>query len=261
MVLLEKKYERLSVELKERVLCVTLSNPSRLNALDAIMLDELRALFEGVHRGGDFRCVMIRGAGDKAFAAGADIKGFASLRGAEAEAFARVGQGVFDLVENSPIPVLAAIKGYALGGGCEMAMACHLRVCDERAVFGQPEINLGVIPGYGGTYRLPRFLGATRALEKMLLGDTWTAQQAYDWGLVNYIYPTETLYDDAFALLRRLCDKPAVAVSHLLALYRAHWQTNPTLEAEAFGDCCKTADFREGTDAFLNKRKPQFKGR
>ena len=246
------------------VATITLNRPDALNALSQRVVAELGHAFRQARQDETVRGVILTGAGEKAFAAGADISEFDAMDALDGHRFALRGQGVFNQIEQMAKPVVAAVNGYALGGGCELAMACHLRVASENAQFGQPEVNLGLIPGYGGTQRLPRLVGRGIATELVLTGDRITAQRAYEVGLVNRVTTPEALLDVARELITSIASKAPVAVAMALqALRTADLPLPQGLQQEAalFGQCCATEDFAEGVGAFLNRRKPEFTGR
>jgi enoyl-CoA hydratase len=258
-------FENLLVERDAAVAIVTINRPRVLNALNSQTLDELRRVILELKRDEGVRAVVVTGAGEKSFVAGADIGELAQLSSTAAREHARRGQHVFDLVEQMGKPVIAAINGFALGGGCELAMACTLRVAAETARLGQPEINLGLIPGYAGTQRLARIVGKGRALELILSGDQITAQEAYRLGLVNRVVPAADLMAEAKKIAATLAGKAPIAIRYILDAVNqgsdmpfAQAQVH---EATLFGLAAGTEDMREGTTAFLEKRKPEFKGR
>ena len=244
---------------------VTLNRPKVMNALNLRTWDDLRTAFEAARDDDDVRGVILTGAGDKAFIAGADISELAHLTAVEAEVSARHGQAVLDLVENLGKPVVAAINGFALGGGCETAMACTIRVAAESAIFGQPEVKLGILPGGGGTQRLPRLVGKGRALQLILSGATITAQEAHRIGLVNEVVPAAEVMRRAEAILAQIFANAPIAVRYSLeAVNRgldADLAGGLSLEASFFGLCAGTEDKKEGTSAFLEKRAPKFQAR
>ena len=252
-------------EKKGAIAYVTLNRPKVLNALNTPTWADLAAAFREARDDADVRGVILTGAGDRAFIAGADIGELAHLGAFEAQESSRFGQGVLDLIENLGKPVIAAINGFALGGGCETAMACTLRIAVESAKFGQPEVALGLIPGGGGTQRLPRLVGKGRALQLILSGEMIGAQEAYRIGLVNEIVPAAQLIARAEAILKKIASNAPIAIRLALEAANKGAETSQSegllLEAGYFGLCAATDDKREGTSAFLEKRAPQFHGR
>ncbi|MHC2626139.1 enoyl-CoA hydratase/carnithine racemase [Bradyrhizobium huanghuaihaiense] len=244
---------------------VTVDRPKVLNALNVPTWQDLRTAFEAAQNDPAVRGVILTGAGDKAFIAGADISGLAQASAIEAEQSSRFGQEVLDLIENLGKPVIAAINGFALGGGCETAMACTIRIAVEHAKFGQPEVKLGLLPGGGGTQRLPRLIGKGRALQLILSGGIISAQEAYRIGLVNEIVPASDLIPRAEAILSEIAANAPLAVKFALEATNKGMDTSQSeglaLEASYFGLCAGTEDKKEGTSAFLEKRAPQFHGR
>ncbi len=259
---MENKTIRVGIE--DHVALVTINRPEKLNALNATTKQELREVLASFKTNPDVLAVILTGAGDKAFVAGTDIGELTALDQDSGKEFSRAGQKVFDDVENLGKPVIAAVNGYALGGGCELALACHLRVASEKAVFGQPEVNLGLIPGYGGTQRLARLIGRGRAMELILTGNHIPAQEAYRIGLVNAVVPHADLSAAAKKLAALIAAKAPIAVRMALKAVNVTAETSladgQQLEASLFGVCCGTADFREGTSAFLEKRNASFRG-
>ena len=246
------------------ILVVTINRPDKHNALNADVLDELATAFQEATEDAAVRGVILTGAGEKSFVAGADIGQFAELDADTGARFARRGQEVFLRIEQMPKPVIAAINGFALGGGCELAMACHLRVAAESARFGQPEVNLGIIPGYGGTQRLPRLVGLGLATELILTGEPIDARRAHEIGLVNRVAAADELLEVAHTLVRTVAAKAPQAVRMSLEALRAAdgpQEEGMHREAELFGQACATEDAKEGAAAFLERRKPSFKGR
>jgi enoyl-CoA hydratase len=258
-------FDNLLVEREHRVALVTINRPKVLNALNTHTLDELRrALFE-LRQDDDVRVVIVTGAGEKSFVAGADIKELAALTPTSGREHALAGQHVFDLIEKLGKPVIAAINGYALGGGCELAMSCTIRLAADSAKLGQPEINLGLIPGYAGTQRLARLVGKGKAMEIILTGAPMTAAEAEKIGLVNRVVPAAELMTAARTLAAALAAQAPVAMRYIIDAIN-HGLDMPfadavKFEATLFGLVAATEDMREGTRAFLEKRKPDFKGR
>jgi enoyl-CoA hydratase len=258
-------YENLLLERDDTVAVVTVTRPKVLNALNTATLDELAHAIVELTADDSIRAVVITGAGDKSFIAGADIKELAGQTPAGGCEYARRGQRVLNLVERMGKPVIAAINGFALGGGCELAMACTIRIAADSARLGQPEINLGIIPGYAGTQRLARIVGKGRALELLLTGDQVTAPEALRLGLVNRVVPAADLMAEAKKLAAALAVKAPIAVRYILEAVHDGLDMPlaqaQNFEATLFGLAASTADMREGTAAFLEKRKPAFKGR
>jgi enoyl-CoA hydratase/carnithine racemase len=257
--------ENVLYEKKDAIAYVTLNRPKVLNALSQRTWEDLRAAFEDARDDAAVRGVILTGAGDKAFIAGADISELAHVTSVEAEKSSSYGQEVLNLVENLGKPVIAAINGYALGGGCETAMACTIRIAVENAKFGQPEVTLGLIPGGGGTQRLPRLVGKGRALQLILSGGMINAQEAYRIGLVNEVVPAADLITRAEGILKQIFSNAPLAVKYSLEAVNKGLETSQaeglSLEASLFGICAGTEDKKEGTQAFLEKRKPQFQGK
>jgi enoyl-CoA hydratase/carnithine racemase len=250
---------------KGAIAYVTVDRPKVLNALNTPTWTDLRTAFEDAKADASVHGVILTGAGDKAFIAGADISELAHVDAYEAEESSRFGQGVLDLIENLGKPVIAAINGFALGGGCETAMACTIRIAVEHAKFGQPEVKLGLLPGGGGTQRLPRLVGKGRALQLILTGETISAQEAYRIGLVNEVVPAANLIARAETILKQISANAPIAVKLSLEAANKGMDTSQAegfgLEASYFGICAATEDKKEGTAAFLEKRTPQFHGR
>ena len=258
-------FSNLLFEKKSSIAYLTVNRPKVLNALNIATIVELGAAFTEIRNDASVRVVILTGAGEKAFVAGADITELANLDEASGKKFAERGQAVFDLIENLGKPVIACVNGFALGGGCELAMACTMRLASETAKFGQPEVKLGVIPGYGGTQRLPRLVGKGMAMQLTLTGDIITAQEALRIGLVNEVTPQTDLLTRAEAIAQKiLANAPSAVQSVMEAVNRGMELTlakGLALEANLFGASCKTEDKQEGTVAFLEKRTAQFKGR
>ena len=258
-------FQTLTYSFDGGVATVAVNCPEKLNALNVQAKSELFALFTQIKTDNSVNVVILTGAGEKAFVAGTDIQELTVLNSELGKEFSSRGQEVFDLIENLGKPVIAAVNGYALGGGCELALACHIRIASENAKFGQPEVNLGIIPGYGGTQRLPRLIGRGRAMEMILTGNPIDAQEALRVGLVNKVVPQAELLATAAALAQLIAGKGQLAVRMALKAVNMTQETTLSdgqqLEASLFGVCCDSEDFREGTAAFLEKRKARFKNR
>ena len=258
-------FENILYEKKGAVAYVTLNRPKVLNALNQRTLSELKAAFEDVKRDPMVLGVILTGAGDKAFIAGADISEIAGVSAIEAAEFTRNGQDVVGVIENLGKPVIAAVNGFALGGGCETAMACTIRLATESAKFGQPEVKLGIIPGYGGTQRLPRLVGKGLALQLILSGGMISAQEAFRIGLVNEVVPAAELITRAEAILKQINSNVPLAVKYSIEAVNKGLDTSQVegmvIESSLFALCAATEDKREGTSAFLEKRDPRFQGR
>jgi enoyl-CoA hydratase len=257
--------ENVLYEKKGAIAYVTVNRPKVLNALNHRTWADLRTAFEEAGGDAEVRGVILTGAGDKAFIAGADIGELAHVSAVEAEQSSSFGQAVLNLVENLGKPVIAAINGFALGGGCETAMACTIRIAAENAKFGQPEVKLGLLPGGGGTQRLPRLAGKGRALQLILTGETINAAEAYRIGLVNEVVPAAGLIARAEAILKQIFANAPIAVKYSIEAVNKGLETSQSegfaLEASFFGLCAATDDKKEGTSAFLEKRAAQFQGR
>lgn len=257
-------FENLQIERDGAVTVIILNRPKVLNALNAQTLDELTAAFDAVAADSEVRAVILTGAGDKSFVAGADINELAVQTPVGGRDHARRGQRLFDRIERLGKPVIAAVNGFALGGGCELAMACTIRLASDTARFGQPEINLGIIPGYAGSQRLPRLVGRGRAQELLLTGDMISADEAFRIGLANRVVPAAQLMDEARTLAHTLAAKAPVAVRYILDAVASGadmaFAEAEDHEATLFGLVSTTDDMREGTRAFLEKRKPSFTG-
>lgn len=248
------------------ILLVTITRPEALNALNVDVLNGLRNIIQEAYQDQiTFKGVVITGEGDKAFAAGADIKELTTLSKEQAFEMVQNVQKLFADIESCPIPIIAAVNGFALGGGCELAMACHMRIAIESAKFGQPEVNLGIIPGYGGTQRLAQLIGRAKAMELILTGDLIGAEEAKSIGLVNHIVKThEELMGLSKSILTKIISKGPIAVANAIKSINAGYSFEKSgyqAEAENFAKCVTTEDFKEGTSAFIEKRKPVFKGK
>jgi enoyl-CoA hydratase len=256
------EYQNILLEKSAPVAVVTVNRPKVLNALNQKTVMEIECAFFELKDDTSIKAVILTGAGDKAFIAGADINEIATFDATAGAQFAHRGQAVLSLIENLGKPVIAAIGGYALGGGLEIAMACHMRIASQKAKVGQPEINLGIIPGFGGTQRLARLVGEGKAMELNLTGDPIGAEEALKIGLVNQVVAPEELMDAAKALAEKICSKGGVAVRYCMESVhkglQGTLQEGLNLEANLFGLCCATQDKTEGTKAFLEKRKPGF---
>ena len=261
---MDKHYEHLLFETDDKgIATVTINRPDKLNALNSDVLNELEDLFNDIHERDDIIGVLVTGAGDKAFVAGADIKELTDLNSLRGTVTSERGQEVFQIIEDTPKPVIAVVNGYALGGGLELALACHLRVGDKSAVFGLPEVSLGTIPGYGGTQRLPRLIGKGRALEMIVTATKIKADLALAYGLINRLSAVGDAMDEARELMNNIVQNGPLAVSMAIKSVQAsdgNVEEGFRFEAESFGELCDTADFKEGTEAFLSKRNPEFTG-
>lgn len=258
-------YTTLLVTINARIAIVTINRPDKLNALNAQCKAELKEVFTSLKTNQEIQAVILSGAGEKAFVAGTDITELLSLDAITGKEFAEGGQAIFDLIQHLGKPVIAAVNGYALGGGCELALACHIRVASENAKFGQPEVNLGVIPGYGGTQRLTRLVGTGKAAEMILTGNPIDAQEALRIGLVNKVVPLAELLPTCETLAKTILTKGELAIRMSLKAINASMETplseGLNVEAGLFGEACSTDDAKEGIKAFMEKRKPEFKGK
>lgn len=258
-------YQVLQITTEGAFITVTINREKALNALNQQTMSELAQFFgEDLPHRENVRGVILRGAGDRAFVAGADIKEFTSLQGDDGANMARRGQAVFFLVERAKVPVIAVIQGFALGGGCELAMACHMRIAGEKARFGQPEVNLGIIPGYGGTQRLIQYIGKSKATELMMTGDMLNAEEAYRLGLVNYVVPQGEEMAKAKELLEKIATKGPKAITKVIESINAYYQYDQdgfVAEVEGFGEVTLSEDFKEGAQAFVEKRPAKFTGK
>jgi enoyl-CoA hydratase len=255
-------YKTLLTSLEQGIFIVTVNRPDKMNALNKDVMSDLDTVLSEIEQSAGIRAAIITGAGQKAFIAGADITEFVGLNNEEGKALAKKGQDVFFRIENCTKPVLAAVNGFALGGGCELAMACHFRIASDNAKFGQPEVNLGLIPGYGGTQRLVQLIGKGRALELLMTGNMIDASIALEYGLVNHVVPQDDLLPKAKMILEQVISKAPLAVSKCITAANAVFTNENGYEVElrSFGECFSTNDMKEGTAAFLEKRKPHFKG-
>jgi enoyl-CoA hydratase len=256
------QYSNLQYAIKDSIGYVIINREPQLNALNQETLDELQDIFKHFNSDDHVRGIILTGAGHKAFAAGADIKEFMDLSVIQARWLSERGHIIFtDLIEASPKPVIAAINGYALGGGLEMALACHIRIASENAKMGLPEVSLGLIPGYGGTQRLPKLIGKGQAMQMILTGDMIDAQRAYELGLVNEVIAQDKLIARAEEILEKIFTRSRVAITNAIAAINAaedRQQNGNEVEMDAFGHLFGTEDFKEGVSAFLGKRTPNF---
>jgi enoyl-CoA hydratase/carnithine racemase len=259
------KLENVVYDKKGPIAYVTLNRPKVMNALNQAVFAELKAVFEDVRDDADVQAAILTGAGDKAFAAGADISEMSNYTAVQAEAATRRAQEVTELIEDLGKPVVAAVNGFALGGGCELTMACTIRIAAEGAKFGQPEVKIGVMPGAGGTQRLPRLVGKGRALQLILSGETINAQEAYRIGLVNEVVPIANLIARSEAILNQIIANAPLGVRHSIEAVNKGLDESLAegllLEAAMFAICAGSEDKKEGTSAFLAKRAPKFQGR
>ncbi|MFL5740473.1 MAG: enoyl-CoA hydratase/isomerase family protein [Flavisolibacter sp.] len=255
-------FTTLLTSLDHGILTATINRADKMNALNKQVMQDLGLLVSEIQNNADIRAAILTGAGQKAFVAGADITEFVGLSKAEGMQLARTGQEIFSRIEQCTKPIVAAVNGFALGGGCELAMACHFRIASENAKFGQPEVNLGLIPGYGGTQRLVHLIGKGRALELLLSGNMIDAPIALEYGLVNHVVPQDDLLPKAKMLLETIITKAPLALAHCIAAANAAYTGNGyQKELEGFAACFITEDMKEGTSAFLEKRKAHFKGK
>ncbi len=252
-------YSTLLAEFEKGILTVTINRPDKLNALNKNVLEELNEAMDSVYTDDKIKAVIITGAGGKAFVAGADISEFTSLNDDKGSELSKKGQDIFFKIENCPKPVIAAVNGFALGGGCELAMSCHFRLASTNAKFGQPEVNLGLIPGYGGTQRLTMLIGKGKAMELMMTGNMIGADEAKDLGLVNYVEPLENLIPKTKEILNTILTKSPLAISKIISSVNFYFNNEGFMEeAKLFGEVFSSDDKKEGTNAFLEKRKPVF---
>lgn len=257
-------YQTIITDLQNHILTITINRPDKLNALNKIVLSELDMVLNEVYENTEIKSVIITGSGAKSFVAGADIAEFSGLSMEEGMELARKGQNIFFKIENAPKPVVACVNGFALGGGCELAMSCHFRVASENAKFGQPEVNLGLIPGYGGTQRLVQLVGKGRAIELLTSAVMIDANTALQYGLVNHVVPQEELLQKAKSILELINSKAPLAVAGCITAANAVFnekQNGFEIEVNEFGKCFGTSDMQEGTQAFLEKRKAIFTGK
>lgn len=258
-------YQTLLTSLSNGIFIVTINRPDKLNALNKAVFEELNKALDEIENNKEIRSAIITGSGAKAFVAGADIAEFHDFNKEQAKELAKRGQDTFFRIENSAKPIIAAVNGFALGGGCELAMACHFRIASDNAKFGQPEVNLGLIPGYGGTQRLTKLIGKGRSIELLISAGMIDANTALQYGLVNYVVKPEELLTKATTILEAVNSKAPLAVAACIECANIAESGNGagngfTREVDAFGECFATEDMKEGTTAFLEKRKAVFKG-
>lgn len=257
-------YSSLLTEVANNIFIITINRPDKLNALNKLVIEELELAVNEIYSKAEIKSAIITGSGKKSFVAGADISEFLGLSKQEGMSMAKKGQDLFSKIENSPKPIIAAVNGFALGGGCELAMSCHFRIATDNAKFGQPEVNLGLVPGYGGTQRLTQLIGKGRSLELLMSGNLIDANTALQYGLVNHLCTSEELLNTATSILSTINTKAPVAIAKCIEAVNAIYSYNTEgfkKEIEAFGECFSTDDMKEGAAAFLEKRKPNFKGR
>lgn len=255
-------YQYILTEVENGILTITINRPDKLNALNAQVIQEIGQAVEATRNENSIRGIIITGSGEKAFVAGADIAEFAEYNLEEAMKLSSDGHKVFTSIEEFSKPVIAAVNGFSLGGGCELAMACHLRIASENARFGQPEVNLGVIPGYGGTQRLIQLIGKGKALEFLMTGDMIKAEEALKLGLANYVVSQEELFGKCKEVLQKISSKGPHAIAKVIEASNAHFNKNLNgfeKEIQLFGECFGTDEFIEGTSAFMEKRKAEFR--
>ena len=257
---MENNYDNLIVEVENKIALVTLNRPQALNALNKDLLEDLSNFLTNANSNDEIRAIILTGSGEKSFVAGADIKEFANFDGHQGEQLAAKGQeNVFDKVENLTKPVIAAVNGFALGGGLELAMASHFRIASTNAKLGLPEVTLGLIPGYGGTQRLPKLIGKGRAMQAIMTADMFTADRAYEMGLVNEVVEQVELINRAKEIAGKIVKNSSVAIRHAIKAINASDKDNGfEIEIQSFGNLFDEDDFKEGTTAFIEKRKPNF---
>ncbi len=257
-------FSTLLTTIENHICTITINRPDKLNALNKTVMEELNAAIDEVYTNPAIKSVIITGAGTKSFVAGADINEFIGLSADEGKALAKKGQDIFFKIENASKPIVACVNGFALGGGCELAMACHFRIASENATFGQPEVTLGLLPGYGGTQRLTQLIGKGRSLELLMSGNMLDANTAMQYGLINHIVPQEELLNKAKSILETINSKAPLAVAKCIVAANAVFDETKNgyaVEIDSFGSCFNTEDMKEGTAAFLEKRKASFIGK
>ncbi|KAA2244523.1 enoyl-CoA hydratase [Chitinophaga agrisoli] len=256
-------YETISTTLTDEILIIAINRPDKMNALNQTVMAELALAIDEVYNKKEVKSAVITGTGEKAFVAGADIAEFQQLSAEQGATLAKKGHTIFQRIEECPKPIIAAVNGFALGGGCELAMACHFRIASTNARFGQPEVNLGLIPGYGGTQRLTQLVGKGRAMELMMTGDMISAPDAFAMGLVNHVVEKEALLDKAKEILKKVHAKAPLAIARVIKCAHAALDKDVdgyATEIDEFGACFATKDLQEGAAAFIEKRQPKFTG-
>ncbi len=255
-------HQTIITELADGIFTITINRPDKLNALNKFVMEEIDLAITKLYHDPEIHACILTGAGPKAFVAGADISEFLQTDPQGGSLLAKKGQELFARIENAPKPIVAAVNGFALGGGCELAMACHFRIASENARFGQPEVNLGIIPGYGGTQRLTQLVGKGKAMELMMTAQIIDAAEAKSLGLVNHVTSAESLLEHTRQILSVIISKSPLAIGKVIAAVNAYFTPSNggyEKEAELFGDCFGTSDMKEGVSAFLEKRKPDFR--
>lgn len=257
-------FENILTHSEDSIFTITINRPKQLNALTKNTIKEVGLAVKIAVDDSNVKGIIITGSGEKAFIAGADIKEFADFNTEQGKELSAHGHGVFNSIENSPKPVIAAVNGFALGGGCELAMACHMRIASENAKFGQPEVSLGVVPGYGGTQRMPQLIGKSKAFELLMTGDMIGAEEAKTLGLVNYVVKQEELIEHSKKIIGKIISKSPFAIGKVINCVNAHYTDNKNgfdTEINEFGNCFGSEDFKEGTNAFMEKRRANFTGK
>ena len=258
-------YENILISIEEKIATITINRPTKLNALNKKTINDLQKAFKLLAKNNDVRVIVLTGSGEKAFVAGADISEFANYTIEEGTALAAEGQEkLFDFIENLKKPVIAAVNGFALGGGLELAMACHFRIASDNAKMGLPEVSLGLIPGYGGTQRLPQLIGKGRAMEMIMTAGMLNAEEAKQYGLVNHVVPQAELITYCNGIAEKIIKNAPIAISKAIKAINANYKDGKNgyeVEIKSFGKCFGTKDFKEGTTAFLEKRKAVFTGK
>jgi enoyl-CoA hydratase len=257
-------YENILTAEKNNIFYITINRETKMNALSIQTLTDIKNAVLSIYQNADINGVILTGSGQKAFAAGADIAEFANFNVEEGTRMSAEGHAVLNAIENCPKPVIAAINGFALGGGNELAMACHIRIAGQGAKFGQPEVNLGITPGYAGTQRLAQLIGKGRALEVLMTGDMIPADRAYEMGLVNHVVPADEVITKAEEILSKVKNKSPLAIASVIRCVNAHYEKKldgNNVEINEFGNFFGSEDFKEGTSAFIERRKAEFRGK